>query len=92
MDHDEYARMYDRIAAYRQAVIRRATAWVTENLTAFKVDNSFTDMDAFNVGLSEKITVEGGHFLVWLTHNTSGTAEHRVRVPAELLDVPELAA
>lgn len=92
MNHTEYLRLHDRMAAYRRAVIELATDWVNRNIPILTIDNTLADPDACNIDLGEKITVEDGHFKVWIVRNYSSETMTRVSVPADLLDIAETGA
>lgn len=91
MDHADYIKLNAQLNAYRKEAVVRSAEWINERVQGITVDNTFSDPNAYNVGLAETIGVDRGVFRVWLTHNTDESNTSTICLPATLLDGIELA-
>lgn len=93
MNRADHAEPSSQPSPYRlQEVVKRAAAWINEQVEGVTVDNTLTDLNAYCLPIPRTVTVDRGAFRLQLVHNRNLHETKVIDLPASLLDGTELVA
>ena len=93
MNRADHSEPSSQPSPYRlQEVVKRAAAWINEQVEGVTVDNTLTDLNAYCLPIPRTVTVDRGAFRLRLVHNRNVHETKVIDLPASLLDGTELVA